>query len=186
MSLDTGYVVGPAPEAVITGDLNGDRKADIIVSNFASNKISIFYQQSDGKLSSKKDLVTGVNPSGIAIADIDGDGFMDILVSNTGSSSFSVFRNVGSGNFVRSDYGSGNAPRALAVADFDNDGDLDIATANSADNTVSVAINGTLGLSSIMMPGWNLLSIPLNTENLFGKIIYSHSTSAYLWISRYL
>ncbi|MDE3144368.1 MAG: T9SS type A sorting domain-containing protein, partial [Bacteroidota bacterium] len=84
------------PYFLSIGDIDGDGKPDITVSNISANNISVFRNKSSsGSLSfaAKIDFSTGVQPNGIVAADIDGDGKLDISVSNSSSSTVSVLRN---------------------------------------------------------------------------------------------
>jgi hypothetical protein len=92
------YSTGTNPTSVSIGDINGDGKPDLAISNTGSNTVSIFHNRSDSGLisfSPKVDKTTGSNPYSVSIGDLSGDGKPDIAVANSNSSanSISVFRN---------------------------------------------------------------------------------------------
>jgi hypothetical protein len=75
-----GFSVGK----VATGDINGDKKIDIIFSTLYSNQIGIFYNIDNG--SNFNCLKSFSIPSAImylTIADINGDDKLDIIVGTS-------------------------------------------------------------------------------------------------------
>ena len=93
---------GNAPYDVAMGDLDGNGKPDIIVTNFGANTVSIFRNiGSTGSINSstftaKLDMATGGTggPYGVAVGDLDGDGKPEIITANANSGgSVSVLHN---------------------------------------------------------------------------------------------
>lgn len=72
---------GMGPTRVATGDLNGDGINDVVVTNYNSADVSIYYMGKKGLLSSTT-IRIGNHPDGIAVHDMDGDGKNDIIVSS--------------------------------------------------------------------------------------------------------
>jgi hypothetical protein len=139
------FTVGNGPTAVISADLNGDGKPDLIATNLIDNTVSVLIGTADGGFASKVDYATGYHPSAIAVADVNGDGKADILVVNqnctffpnscvpNGPGSVSVLLGNGDGTLQpRTDYTVGNTPIAVAVADFNQDNIFDLAICESA------------------------------------------------------
>ena len=89
---------GSHPYAVVTGDIDGDGKPELVVPNQAAASVSVFRNiavpgtLSVSSFATRVDFTTGSNPFAVAIADIDGDGKMDIAVANNAANSISVFR----------------------------------------------------------------------------------------------
>jgi len=77
------FTTGAAPSRVAIGDLNNDGIADIVVTNYKSNSITVFMMKKNG-LASSYTMPVGSKPDGVAIADLNGDGKGDIVVSNSG------------------------------------------------------------------------------------------------------
>ena len=77
------FVTGTAPSRVAIGDLNNDGIADIVVTNYKSNTITVFMMKKSG-LASSYTVPVGSKPDGVAIADLNGDGKGDIVVTNSG------------------------------------------------------------------------------------------------------
>lgn len=138
------------------GDLNGDGKPDVAVTNYqAENTVSVYLNNTAASgsavsLSGRQNFVTGASPAGIAIGDIDGDGKPDIVTVNGGASTVSVLRNTSSGGMLsfaaKNDFAVGSGPFGVAITDLDGDGRLDLVIDNQNDNTVSVLKNtGSIG-----------------------------------------
>jgi|SRR6185312_9348475 len=77
------FSTGVGPTRVAIGDLNGDGLADIVVTNYKSNSITIFITNKSG-IESSFNMPVGAKPDGLAIADLNGDGKGDIIVANCG------------------------------------------------------------------------------------------------------
>src|SRR6266568_2357655 len=65
LSFDTGS----SPISVAIGDLNGDGKSDLAVSNYNSNTVSVLLGNDDGSFGVKTDFGAGLNPPSVAIGD---------------------------------------------------------------------------------------------------------------------
>lgn len=140
----TDYATGQNPYGIAIGDLDGDGKPDIAVTNYVSNTISLYRNTSTvGTISfaAGTDISTGADlgPWGIAIQDLDGDGKPDLAVTNNLSNTISVFRNtstLANISFAPSIhfYGS-SAPQGIAIGDMDGDGKPDLVWAINGQNT---------------------------------------------------
>ena len=119
-------------DRVVSGDLNGDKKPDIVVSEETQKgpASTVLFFQPDN-LSSQwrtKTLINQYTTNSMDLADLDQDGDLDILTGeHRGEKRLTIWENDGKGNF-RSyviDRGKENHDGAKFV-DLDNDGDLDI------------------------------------------------------------
>jgi len=162
------FTSGTTPIGVAIGDLDGDGKPDLAVTNNGSgiNTVSVFRNTSaTGVISSasfaaKVDFTTGTSPMGVAMGDLDGDGKPELAVTNSGSSSasVSVFRNTSTEGTLsfdsKVDFAVGVNPRSIAIGDLDGDGKPDLVTANgdNASSTISLLRNistvGTLSFAT--------------------------------------
>ncbi|MCG9898535.1 MAG: FG-GAP-like repeat-containing protein, partial [Hydrotalea sp.] len=147
-------VTGTNPRGSAQGDLDGDGKPEIIVSNNADNSITIYRNvATSGSLNnssfiSSVTLATGNSPRAIVVGDVDNDGKLDIVVVNNGSTSISVYKNLSTVGTIdnssfasKVDFGTGFSPNTLGLGDLDNDGYLDIVVTNNSSNTFSVFHN---------------------------------------------
>ena len=73
---------GTDPEGVDVGHLNGDRRLDIAVANYADDDVSLFIQRRNGKFRTPPDLEGGPGPWQLEIADLNRDGHSDLVTSN--------------------------------------------------------------------------------------------------------
>ena len=79
---------GSGPVSVADGDLNGDGKPDIIVSNecvtssdCSSGVVAVLLGNGDGTFQTAVTYpVTGVSPAALADGDFNGDGKLDVAV----------------------------------------------------------------------------------------------------------
>ncbi|MFA4907850.1 MAG: FG-GAP-like repeat-containing protein [archaeon] len=148
------FLTGTEPSDVGTGDLDGDGKLDLVVTNSHNNTVSVFQNTcSSGTVTSNSfisrvDFATGGAPIGVAISDLDGDGKSDLVVANSVSGTISVFRNISSigsinsGSFVsKIDFTTGASPYHIAIGDLDGDNKPEIVTTNYNNGTISVLQN---------------------------------------------
>lgn len=136
------YGVGRNPNSVASGDFNGDGKADLAITNYSDNTVSILLGKGDGTFQPAANYSTGVLPHSVAVADFNGDGRPDLAIANVGSDSVGVLLGNGDGTFqAQVSYSSagtnGSGPVLAAVGDFNGDGYADIA-AVSANGVTSV------------------------------------------------
>ena len=133
------------PSSVAIGDVSGDGKADLLVTN--SNKeegpgVSVYLNRGHGRFgtgvlySLDGDWASG--GSSVAIGDLNGDRKADLAVTSR-IHAVSVLVNVGDGRFRKQlDYGTGY-PRTPAISDLNGDGKRDLVVENRS--AVSVLLN---------------------------------------------
>ena len=143
LDFETGY----KPWGMAIGDLDGDEKLDIVISNFESNTVSLYINTSSINqisFNSKLDLRVGNEPRCVALGDLNGDGKPDIVTVNAISNSISVLENKcanGMLSFGRIDYPTGSFPQYVSINDYDGDGKPDLAIANYSSKSVSILRN---------------------------------------------
>ncbi|HMS34469.1 MAG TPA: FG-GAP-like repeat-containing protein [Ignavibacteria bacterium] len=145
------FATGFSPKSVNIGEIDGDGKPDLIVTNSTSNTVSVFRNTSTpgvintGSFAAKVDFGTGSSPWFVSVGDLNGDGKSDLAVVNRVSQTVSVFRNTSTSGGVsfaaKVDFGTGPSPYSVSIGDLDGDGKPDIAVANNGDNTASVYQN---------------------------------------------
>jgi hypothetical protein len=140
-------VPGSGASGLMTGDIDGDGKLDVITSNYNTTNMSVFLNTSSGStisFAAKVDFTTAINPLGIVIGDLDRDGKPDLAVANFLSGSVSIFRNTstpGSVSFVSQTLTGFTSPRELGFGDMDNDGKVDLLVADEGSSAVWVCRN---------------------------------------------
>ncbi len=94
------FNTGITPYYISVGDLTGNGKLDILVTNFGDGTATVWQNKATpGSITSasffkRLNFTVGTKPYAGLLADIDGDAKTDILVSNTGSNTLSILRNV--------------------------------------------------------------------------------------------
>jgi len=81
---------GGGPYALAVGDIDGDGKADLVVSNADSNSVSVLLGNGDGSFKPQVAYAAGNYPQSLALGDFDNDGKPDIIVANRVSGTVSV------------------------------------------------------------------------------------------------
>ena len=148
------FITGNRPNGIAIGDLDGDSKVDIVVTNnFAGSTISILQNISSGSITAgsfaaKVDFTSGSDPFEAMIGDLDGDGKPDLAVTNGASNTVSIFKNtssvgsISSGSFANKvDFVTGTAPYGFQIGDLDGDGRPEVLAGNHNSNTLSILRN---------------------------------------------
>jgi len=93
------FNTGITPYYISVGDLTGNGKLDILITNFGDGTATVWQNKATpGSITSasffkRLNFNVGTKPYAGLLADIDGDAKTDILVSNTGSNTLSILRN---------------------------------------------------------------------------------------------
>ncbi|HEY0191174.1 MAG TPA: VCBS repeat-containing protein, partial [Kofleriaceae bacterium] len=73
--------VGAGAASVITGDLDGDGRLDVVVGNATSGDVSILHNDAAGGFGASR-ISAGGPVSQLTLADLDGDGHADLAVAS--------------------------------------------------------------------------------------------------------
>ncbi len=162
-----GFAVpGTLAVRLVSGDLNGDGRDDLVVVTAGSHQVFVSLQNPAGAgnlFSSKPSFhaSVGISPVGLALVDVNGDGRPDIVVSNQFNGDLSVLLNSPVAPFsTEQRFAAGATIRYLAdangsVVDHSGDGPAglvagppaasgtgSVIVADSADNSITV-LQGT-------------------------------------------
>ena len=98
------FVTGSSPGSVSLGDIDGDGKTDLTVSNENSSTVSVFRNTSSigvinsGSFAGKVDFSTNSSPLTARAGDLDLDGKPDITLAQSNINGISILRNLASGS----------------------------------------------------------------------------------------
>jgi hypothetical protein len=118
---DPGFV-----SPVNVGDINGDGKADLVVTDTTNGVISLLLGNNSGSFTFASSILTYTR-STTYLTDLNGDGKLDIIATDNLGALFEVFLGNGDGtfqNFVR--YSLGTSGGGFILTDVDGDGLLDM------------------------------------------------------------
>jgi gliding motility-associated-like protein len=148
------FAVGTAPRSLAIGDIDGDGKPDLVVTNTTTNNVSVLMNTTTtgsitaASFAAAVNFATGAGPRGLAIGDLDGDGKPDLAIANFGASTVSVLRNTSTaGSIAASSFATavditcGLHPYIVSLGDIDGDGKTDMVAANQGASTISVLRN---------------------------------------------
>ena len=125
------------------GDLNGDRRPDVIATHAENRLLTVLLGDGRGTFTEvpQSPFDLGSNAWAVRLADLNRDGKADAVAA--AATGVSVLLGDGRGAFVRvpgSPFATGKGTWKLAVADVNSDGKLDVATSNLESNTVTVLL----------------------------------------------
>jgi hypothetical protein len=149
------FATGAGPASIVTADLNGDGKPDVIAANYSSNTVSVMLSTTASSaatvnFSAQQTFASGSVPYAVTSADINGDGVSDLITANDIGNSVSVLLNTtvpgaATPSFAaQQTFATGVNPQALTAVDLNGDGRPDLVTTNYAANNVSVLLNTTV------------------------------------------
>ena len=133
------------PGSVVSGDVNGDGRVDLVTTNFNRDNVSVLLAQrpvaSTVSFAVPATAAVGAAPYSVVSADVNGDGRLDLVTANRDSDNVSAMHGNSSGGFTAaagSPFAAGDGPRSVGVGDVNGDGRLDVIAANYNSDAVSV------------------------------------------------
>ena len=149
------FSVGANPRFVAVGDLNGDGRPDLVVSNRDSDTVSVLMNTTAPgaavpSFAPAVDFAAGSQPRPVALGDLNRDGRLDLVVGDEGTETVSVLINTTAPGAAAPSFApavefatNGLVPRSVAVADLNGDGKLDLLVADIGSALLSVLVNTT-------------------------------------------
>ena len=87
------YPTGSQPASVAIGDLNGDRRPDLVTANTQAGTASVLLNAGRGRFRAKLDYATADLPFAVAVGTFNGDGRRDLVIATYSSDPVSVLVN---------------------------------------------------------------------------------------------
>ncbi|CAF1174947.1 unnamed protein product [Adineta ricciae] len=154
----TGY--DSYPSSLVVGDIDNDMHLDIIVANYGTDTIGIFFGMN--KKFSDQMIISmghGSHPLSIAAADFNNDQFLDIAVANSGTNTIIILLNNGNKTFNISTaykFDNNSSPYCIGTNHVNQDNLFDLIITNKGINNIVVLLgknDGTFILSRTYSTG---------------------------------
>jgi hypothetical protein len=138
---------------VVIGDVNNDKKPDLVVAGAKNRSITVLLGQGAGQFAAKANPITVPHPPHeIALGDLNLDGKLDLAVGTHDSYGILLLFGDGKGGFAPAPNSTivmrdGDHPHThgVVLADLNRDNKIDLVSVNSTDNDVSVAFGDGRG-----------------------------------------
>ncbi|CAF0764786.1 unnamed protein product [Adineta steineri] len=131
-----------SPRSIVIDDLNNDSFLDIIVANFYTNSIGIFFGYENGKFKNEINISTGSShPLFIKTCDLNKNNFIDIIVINYPKNNIEIFYGFGNGSFedgIKYFLGYDSIPYDLSIEDLNEDDYLDLVIVNYGTSNIYI------------------------------------------------
>lgn len=165
--------VGGPPHSMVSADVNGDNKTDLVVGT-GDDTVSVLLGKGDGTFSAPQTFLTRIYPVSVALGDVNGDNKPDLVVANRQSNSISVLLGNGDGTFQdQQTIATDKYPQSLRLADVNGDGLSDIVVLNQYVSQVSVLLgngDGTFATARTLATGNLPFDLALGDLNGDGRL----------------
>lgn len=157
-NLPTNYQSGPNASSLVSADINGDGKIDVITPNYNDNTVSVLFGDGAGGFFPPQSFPTETGVTTLARGDLNRDGRLDLVGASVTSNKLVVLLNNGQGGF--------SAPAVttlpsniyqfynLKIADFNGDANPDVAGVTETNLNIFLG-NGQGGLALNTTFTWN-------------------------------
>ncbi len=143
---------------IAVGDVNGDGRPDVIVSDgdglSFGNSLSLYFGSGNGNFGPRQALSLGtgtIAPIGIAAGDFDGDGDVDLAVACYWTGAVHLLQNNGNGTFAAPVVlPVGTKPGDIAAGDLNGDGRPDLVVAHEEYRLSVLLNNGSGGFAAAL------------------------------------
>lgn len=172
---------------ITLADFDNDGKTDMAVTNFLSDSLFVFKNNSiPGAISFTATELPGINKSSrdIDANDLDGDGKPDLAVNISAQSAeppLLIYKNTTTGNspaFAKTvNFVTGSLSNNITTGDLDGDGKPDIITANSG--TIAILRNQT-GEPLIIPSGEHPVSGDITTTLTIDSTVQAYNGNPYV------
>lgn len=151
INFEAGQVTDAAqkPVYMVSGDLDGDHRADLVIVSPNSNEVGIYLAaDTPSFLAAPRTMQFGSSLQRPAIGDLNNDGQLDLAVPDKAEATVWILLGQGDGTFkapykvaLSSAVEKFRAPSAVAIVNFDSAGGADLAVADSRGDNVFILLN---------------------------------------------
>ncbi len=176
------YSTGTQPWAPALGDLNGDGKLDVVVTNRGGNTVWTYLGSGTGTLGAPVSRGTAGGPAYPLVVNLNNDGKPDVVVAGYDSGLVGVHLGNGDGTLGFSTLVGSTGTYCPASADFNGDGKADLAVTafgggafivypgngdGTFGNGAATAIPGPIGIAAADLNGDGKVDLVVgdNTDN---------------------
>ena len=138
-NLTTAGAVSPVDATA--GDVNGDRKLDLVVINSGSSNYTVYLGNGDGTFNAGTNTNAGLlSPITMALGDLNGDLKLDLISGSSGATIGTAIGN-GDGTFKAPTItATGGKNAVVALGDLNGDGRIDVVSTGFDTNNASVLL----------------------------------------------
>jgi outer membrane protein OmpA-like peptidoglycan-associated protein len=124
------------------GDLNGDKRPDIVIGTYTGSSIATFLNAGFGRWEEARVQPSGNYNFALYLGDFDKDGDLDVVTVSARDHVINVHLNDGKGHLSdRHRIGTGQWPISLTLADVNGDDNVDFITTSVHDHAINVHRN---------------------------------------------
>ena len=134
---------GKIPINMATGDINGDKIMDLVVTMRFSNVIMLL-GKGNGHFSEPVSMDVKGQPTGILVGDYNQDGMTDVAMAlaGNGNKGVQLLWGKGDGEFESSKvFKAGKQPLSIVSLDANNDGLMDFVTSSNSLHSLNTVVN---------------------------------------------
>lgn len=124
--------VGSEPQALVTGDFDGDGRLDLAVTDSKTDAVLVLKGRGDGTFGGPRSFSVGKRPLSLVAADLDGDGILDLATADFYDDALTLLAGDGKGGFSPLGHlqlESNARPGFVTAGDLDHDGQQDLVVA---------------------------------------------------------
>ncbi|CAF1313567.1 unnamed protein product [Rotaria sordida] len=172
MTYSANIIVQPVSVAV--GDVNNDKKLDIVITDGSSDIVGVLLGYGNGTFSNVMTYVVGRSsaPNGISLFDLNNDNHLDLIVTTRDEGFIGIFLGYGNGSFqemTKYSTGSLSSTYRIAIADFNNDYRYDFAVTDIVNDKIIIFYgygNGSFQLARTYFTGFGSSPYAITTAKL--------------------
>lgn len=140
----SSFALSSAATSAAAGDLNGDGRPDLVVTEKGSGSVTVLMSNAKGGFAAGVAYPAGTLAGNVQLADLNHDGRLDLIVTDSANGAIDVLFGNGDGSFGKAvAYPAIANPVALTVGNIAGKGKIDLAVAGSAG--VAVLLNDGSG-----------------------------------------